>query len=61
MRRLFVILLIFATLTGWAKDNIILSKKEGRIVFKVDGGLSPVDEGKRYYYSGTNIANQILR
>ncbi len=61
MRRLFVILLIFATLTGWAKDNIIISKKEGRIVFKVDGGLSPVDEGKRYYYSGTNIANQILR
>ena len=33
MRRLFVILLIFATLTGWAKDNIIISKKEDLKIF----------------------------
>ena len=61
MKHSLVILLAFLTLSGWAKDdNIIISKKEGYIAFKVDKGLKPIEDKYMYLDTGEKLAGWIL-
>lgn len=61
MKHSLVILLTFLTLSGWAKDNIVIYQKEGYIIFKVDKNLKPVkDVLNKYLYTGERLAGSIL-
>lgn len=61
MKHSLIILFAFLTLTGWAKDNIVIYQKEGYIIFKVDKNLKPVkDVLNKYLYTGERLAGSIL-
>lgn len=62
MKHSLVILLAFLTLTGWAKDDIVISQKNGYISFVVDKGLEQKKDEYTFKSLGTGeqLAGSIL-
>ena len=60
MKHSLVILFAFLTLTGWAKDDIVISQRNGYIAFEVDKGLTPIRDKYKYLGTGEQLAGTIL-
>lgn len=60
MKHSLVILFAFLTLTGWAKDDIVISQRNGYVAFEVDKGLTPIRDKYKYLGTGEQLAGTIL-